>query len=218
MDSSAAAAPLRHQLPGPPRPRPLDQHRRRHSSERGQTRPDRMDSCSTPARSRLSTFRSQPAPSAFSASTTPGRSLRFYSDTAGNTHGFVYADGAFSTVDVTEAHGTQLIHIKNGGRVSRGRLHRRAKRGTRPDWSMSELQGRPSARTALTKGPVIATFLTRTATFSIQWPRWQQSARTAAAAVRALVPDEDDIVRISLDTTRQKVRICSANRRAACSS
>ena len=33
-------------------------------------------------------------------------------------HGFIYADGAFSTVDVAGAHGTQLIRIKNGGQVT----------------------------------------------------------------------------------------------------
>ncbi len=47
-----------------------------------------------------------------------GEIAGFYSDAGGNAHGFIYADGAFSTVDVAGAHGTQLIRIKNGGQVT----------------------------------------------------------------------------------------------------
>ena len=39
-------------------------------------------------------------------------------DAAGYPHGFVYAGGAFSTVDVAGASGTQLTRIKNGGPVT----------------------------------------------------------------------------------------------------
>jgi hypothetical protein len=42
----------------------------------------------------------------------------FYSDAAGSTHGFIYAGGVFSTVDVAGARGTQLTRVKNGGEVS----------------------------------------------------------------------------------------------------
>jgi probable HAF family extracellular repeat protein len=47
-----------------------------------------------------------------------GEIAGFYTDSAGLTHGFVYADGAFSTVDVAGAHGTQLTRIKNGGEIT----------------------------------------------------------------------------------------------------
>jgi probable HAF family extracellular repeat protein len=47
-----------------------------------------------------------------------GEIAGFYSDAAGNAHGFIYGDGAFSTVDVAGARGTQLIRIKNGGQVT----------------------------------------------------------------------------------------------------
>ena len=42
----------------------------------------------------------------------------WYSDTTGKTHGFVYADGAFSTVDVAGASATQLTRVKNWGQVT----------------------------------------------------------------------------------------------------
>ena len=42
----------------------------------------------------------------------------FYSDSAGKSHGFIYADGAFSTVDVAGARATLLTRIKNGGAVT----------------------------------------------------------------------------------------------------
>jgi hypothetical protein len=41
-----------------------------------------------------------------------------YFDAAGDTHGFIHASGAFSTVDVAGARGTQLTRIKNGGPVT----------------------------------------------------------------------------------------------------
>jgi hypothetical protein len=41
-----------------------------------------------------------------------------YNDAAGITHGFIYAGGAFSTVDVAGARGTQLTRVKNGGPVT----------------------------------------------------------------------------------------------------
>jgi len=47
-----------------------------------------------------------------------GEIAGYYSDTAGNTHGFVYADGAFSTVDVAGARTTLLTRIKNGGSIT----------------------------------------------------------------------------------------------------
>jgi hypothetical protein len=42
----------------------------------------------------------------------------FYSDAAGDTHGFIYAGGAFNTVDVAGVRGTQLTRIKNGGPIT----------------------------------------------------------------------------------------------------
>jgi probable HAF family extracellular repeat protein len=42
----------------------------------------------------------------------------YYTDTASNTHGFLYAGAPFSTVDVAGARGTQLTRIKNGGAVT----------------------------------------------------------------------------------------------------
>jgi hypothetical protein len=59
-------------------------------------------------------------------STTPfsiddnGEIAGFYNDAAGNTHGFVFAGGAFNTVDVAGARGTQLTRIKNDGSVTGG--------------------------------------------------------------------------------------------------
>jgi probable HAF family extracellular repeat protein len=50
---------------------------------------------------------------AFGISDT-GEIAGFYDDAAGNTHGFIYASGAFSTVDVAGARGTLLTRIKNG--------------------------------------------------------------------------------------------------------
>ena len=47
-----------------------------------------------------------------------GEIAGFYTDAASNSHGFVYAGGAFSTVDVAGARGTQLTRIKNGGAVT----------------------------------------------------------------------------------------------------
>jgi probable HAF family extracellular repeat protein len=47
-----------------------------------------------------------------------GEIAGYYTDAAGNTHGFVYAGAAFSTVDVAGARGTQLTRIKNGGAVT----------------------------------------------------------------------------------------------------
>jgi hypothetical protein len=41
-----------------------------------------------------------------------------YTDVADNSHGFIYAGGAFSTVDVAGARSTELTHIKNGGTVT----------------------------------------------------------------------------------------------------
>jgi hypothetical protein len=46
-----------------------------------------------------------------------GEIAGFYSAGAGS-HGFIYAGGAFSTVDVAGARGTQLTRIKNGGAVT----------------------------------------------------------------------------------------------------
>ena len=42
----------------------------------------------------------------------------FYRDAAGNTHGFLFANGAFSTVDVAGARDTQLTRINNEGLVT----------------------------------------------------------------------------------------------------
>jgi hypothetical protein len=42
----------------------------------------------------------------------------FYSDAAGNSHGFIYAGGAFSTLDVAGARSALLTRIKNGGLVT----------------------------------------------------------------------------------------------------
>jgi hypothetical protein len=50
--------------------------------------------------------------------TDTGEIAGFYDDAAGNTHGFVFAGGAFSTVDVAGARGTLLTRIKNGGSVT----------------------------------------------------------------------------------------------------
>jgi hypothetical protein len=47
-----------------------------------------------------------------------GEIARFYTDTASNTHSFIYADEAFSTVDVVGARVTQLTRIKDGGAVT----------------------------------------------------------------------------------------------------
>ena len=47
-----------------------------------------------------------------------GEIAGFYSDAAGKEHGFIYAGGAFSTVDVAGARSTQLIRIDNGGAVT----------------------------------------------------------------------------------------------------
>ena len=47
-----------------------------------------------------------------------GEIAGFYSDGAGKDHGFIYAGGAFSTVDVAAARGTFLTRIKNGGLVT----------------------------------------------------------------------------------------------------
>jgi hypothetical protein len=44
----------------------------------------------------------------------------FYTDAAGNTHGFIFSSGAFSTVDVAGARGTQLTRIKNDGAITGG--------------------------------------------------------------------------------------------------
>jgi probable HAF family extracellular repeat protein len=41
-----------------------------------------------------------------------------YTDAAGTLHGFIYAGGAFSTVDVAGARGTQLTRIKNDGLIT----------------------------------------------------------------------------------------------------
>jgi probable HAF family extracellular repeat protein len=50
---------------------------------------------------------------AFGISDT-GEIAGFYDDAAGNTHGFIYASGAFSTVDVAGARGTLLKSTQNG--------------------------------------------------------------------------------------------------------
>ena len=47
-----------------------------------------------------------------------GEIAGYYTDAAGNTHGFVYAGAAFNTVDVAGSRGTQLTRIKNGGAVT----------------------------------------------------------------------------------------------------
>jgi probable HAF family extracellular repeat protein len=47
-----------------------------------------------------------------------GEITGYYTDAAGSTHGFVYAGGAFSTVDVAGARDTQLTRIKNEGAVT----------------------------------------------------------------------------------------------------
>jgi probable HAF family extracellular repeat protein len=54
---------------------------------------------------------------AFGISDT-GEIAGYYTDAAGRTHGFIYAAGAFSTVDVAGARDTQLTRIKNGGPVT----------------------------------------------------------------------------------------------------
>ena len=41
-----------------------------------------------------------------------------YRDATGNSHGFIYAGGAFSTVEVAGARATFLTRIKNGGAVT----------------------------------------------------------------------------------------------------
>lgn len=47
-----------------------------------------------------------------------GEIAGFYRDTTGRSHGFIYAGGAFSTVDVAGARATFLTRIKNGGAVT----------------------------------------------------------------------------------------------------
>jgi probable HAF family extracellular repeat protein len=47
-----------------------------------------------------------------------GEIAGFYSDAAGDSHGFIYTGGAFSTVDVAGARSTLLTRIKNGGLVT----------------------------------------------------------------------------------------------------
>jgi hypothetical protein len=47
-----------------------------------------------------------------------GEIAGFYSDAADNSHGYIYAGGAFSTVDVAGARSTLLTRIKNGGAVT----------------------------------------------------------------------------------------------------
>ena len=47
-----------------------------------------------------------------------GEIAGFYSDGAGKSHGFIYAGGAFSTVDVAGAGSTLLTRIKNEGAVT----------------------------------------------------------------------------------------------------
>jgi probable HAF family extracellular repeat protein len=47
-----------------------------------------------------------------------GEIAGYYSDAAGNSHGFIYADGAFSTVDVAGARSTLLTRMKNGGPIT----------------------------------------------------------------------------------------------------
>jgi probable HAF family extracellular repeat protein len=74
-------------------------------------------SCSRPACSALSTFPFTGGATAFGISDT-GEIAGFYNDAAGTTHGFLYASGAFSTVDVAGARGTLLTRIKNGGSVT----------------------------------------------------------------------------------------------------
>jgi probable HAF family extracellular repeat protein len=46
-----------------------------------------------------------------------GEIAGLYTDAAGNTHGFIYAGGGFSTVDVAGARSTPLTRIKNGDRL-----------------------------------------------------------------------------------------------------
>jgi hypothetical protein len=54
---------------------------------------------------------------AFGISDT-GEIAGVYNDAANNSHGFIHASGAFSTVDVAGARDTQLTRIKNGGSVT----------------------------------------------------------------------------------------------------
>jgi hypothetical protein len=54
---------------------------------------------------------------AFGISDT-GEITGFYNDAAGNTHGLIFAGGAFSTVDVAGARGTFLTRSKNSGSVT----------------------------------------------------------------------------------------------------
>jgi len=68
--------------------------------------------CSPPSTSR------SPAARAPVGINDTGDIAGFYTDTAGKTHGFVYADGAFSTVDVAGASATELTRIKNWGQVT----------------------------------------------------------------------------------------------------
>ena len=42
----------------------------------------------------------------------------YYRDIAGTNHGFIYASGALSTVDVAWVRSTQLTRVKNGGEVT----------------------------------------------------------------------------------------------------
>ena len=53
-----------------------------------------------------------------------GEIAGFYTDAAGNTHGFIFTGGAFSTVDVAGARSTLLTRIKNDGSIT-GALRRR---------------------------------------------------------------------------------------------
>jgi hypothetical protein len=50
--------------------------------------------------------------------TDTGEIAGFYNDPAGTTHGFIYASGAFTTVDVAGARSTLLTRIKNTGSVT----------------------------------------------------------------------------------------------------
>jgi probable HAF family extracellular repeat protein len=43
-----------------------------------------------------------------------------YADAAGNSHGFIFSSGSFSTVDVAGARGTLLTRVKNDGAVTGG--------------------------------------------------------------------------------------------------
>jgi uncharacterized membrane protein len=47
-----------------------------------------------------------------------GEIAGIYIDAAGNNHGFIFSGGAFSTVDVVGARGTQLTRIKNDGSIT----------------------------------------------------------------------------------------------------